>query len=166
MSIKIIQQFCIINVNKKQTMVKVLIKKLHEGASLPTRGSELAGGWDVTATEIVLKGTQAIYKLGFAMEIPKGYKISIVPRSSLTKTNWVLQNSPGTVDADYRGEVQVRFRYLGDENNKTNFLQPPFLIGERIAQIYLEEVIETEFELVDELDQTKRGSGGFGSTGR
>ena len=154
-------------------MKKVEIFKLHPDAKLPERGSELAAGWDVTATQISVNGTQAICRLGFVMQIPEGYRVSIVPRSSLTKTNWVLQNSPGTVDADYRGEVQVRFRAIPEKiviatTNKELFEVPsfPYEVGDRIAQIYLEKVIETEYVEIFQIGETARGEGGFGSTGK
>lgn len=152
-------------------MVKVKLKKLNPNASVPTRATQFAGGWDVTATEIIQKEDDlVICKLGFALEIPLGYKLSIVPRSSITNTKWVLQNSPGLGDCDYRGEYQVRFRAFpidfGKGDKTFTYQQFPYKVGERIAQVYIEEVVETEFEVVDELEDTNRGDGGFGSTGK
>jgi dUTP pyrophosphatase len=161
-------------------MIKIKFKKLHENATIPKQGSELAGGWDVTATEIIQESEDfVICKLGFALEFPEKYKLTLVPRSSLTKTKWILQNSPGLGDADYKGEFQYRFRALSDGVVKKNtsgglimdyfeltYPKFPFEVGDRIGQIYLEDVIPIEFELVEELSETKRGDNGFGSTGK
>ena len=158
--------------------IEVKIKKLHPDAVVPTRVHEFDGGWDVVATEIIKKSeTLYICKLGFAMEIPEGYKLTIVPRSSLTGTELVMQNSPGLGDPSYRGEYQVRFKNLPvGINNKRSvdnvnksvseliYNQFPYNVGDRIAQVYLEEVIDMNITVVDELGDTVRGEGGFGST--
>jgi dUTP pyrophosphatase len=148
------------------------LKKLHENATLPERATELAGGWDVTAVEIEkVSDNFVICHLGFALAMPEGYKLTLVPRSSLTKTNWVLTNSPGLGDCDYRGEFQLRFRGIPtgiDDLNrlyhKLTYDKFPFEVNERVGQVYLEEVIPMEFKVVEELSETKRGDGGFGST--
>jgi len=162
--------------------MKVKFKKLHPDAKIPKQGSALAGGWDVTCTEIIQESPDfVICKLGFALQPDHRYKITLVPRSSLTKTKWILQNSPGLGDADFLGEYQYRFRALpenfivaveqtahfGEPQIRTKIVYPefPFKVGDRIGQIYLEEVIPIEFEEVDELSETSRGEGGFGSTG-
>lgn len=151
--------------------MKLKIKKLHSNAVIPKQASELAGGWDVTCTEIVQKSPDFIIcKLGFALQPPAGYRVILVPRSSFTKTKWIMQNAPGTGDADYLGEYQYRLRALPIRNNilGTAFEYPevPFKVGDRIGQIYLEEVIPIEFEEVEELTETERGTNGFGSTGK
>ena len=156
---------------KKIIKMKVKFKRLHKDATFPKRGSELAGGWDVTATEIIKTGLDhVVCKLGFALEIPTGYKLILVPRSNLTNHYWTQLNSPGIFDADFRGECQFRFRGLPIDFDpvKSNFFYQtfPYKEGERIGQVYLEKVIEMEFEEVDELDSTERGDGGFGSTGK
>ena len=164
----------------------VKLKKLHPDAIIPQRMTALSGGWDVAATEIIQESSNfVICKLGFALQPPPNYKITLVPRSSLTKTNWVVQNSPGLGDADYLGEYQYRFRCIPSEvkvgikthynghgfsYNEDVYLltyeEFPFKVGDRIGQIYLEEVIPIEFEEVEELSDTERGTGGFGSTNR
>ena len=149
----------------------VKFKKLHPNAVIPKQATELAGGWDVTCTEIVQESPDFIIcKLGFALQPPVGYRVILVPRSSFTKTKWVMQNAPGTGDADCLGEYQYRLRALPIKNNilGTAFEYPevPFKVGDRIGQIYLEEVIPIEFEEVEELSQTERGTGGFGSTNK
>lgn len=149
----------------------VKIKKLHPNAVVPQRASELAGGWDVVCTEIEQVSEDfVICKLGFALELPKGYKLTLVPRSSLTKTKWIVQNSPGLGDEDYRGEYQFRFRAIPDHimyfSRELVYPEFPYKVGDRIGQVYLEEVIPIEFEIVEELSETDRGDGGFGSTNK
>lgn len=147
--------------------MKVKIKKLSENAVIPKKASELAGGWDVVVTEIIQESEDfVICKLGFSLQPPKNYKVTLVPRSSLTKTNWIMQNSPGLGDPDYTGEYQYRFRSLpiGFSHYKLNYPKFPYNIGDRIGQLYLEEIIQIEFEEVKELSESERGEGGFGST--
>ena len=150
--------------------VKVKFKKLHPNAKLPERADELCGGWDVTCTEIIhVTPDFVICKLGFALEIPAGYKVTLVPRSSFTKYKWILQNSPGLGDASYVGEYQYRFRAIPykvaifGSYADLGYTLFPYKVGDRIGQIYLEEVIPIEFEEAEELSETVRGTGGFGS---
>ena len=165
--------------------MRVKIKKLHPNAVIPKQATELAGGWDVVCTEIIQESPDfVICNLGFALQPPAGYRVILVPRSSFTKTKWILQNTPGLGDADYLGEYQYRFRAIPigikectktiyesfgcsyDEKVVELIYQDfPYKVGDRIGQIYLEEVIPIEFEEVEELAQTKRGDGGYGSTG-
>ena len=156
-----------------QDIVKIEFKVLDEKCTIPSQGTAFSGGWDVTCTEIVQTNkSQAICKLGFAVAIPDGYKLTLLPRSSITKTSWVMQNSPGLIDSDYRGECQMRFRAIptGIEPNPDNdypslcYDDFPFKVGDCIGQVYLEEVIPIIFQQVDELSKTVRGEGGFGST--
>lgn len=149
----------------------IKIKKLRENAVIPTRGTDYAGGWDVTASEIEYTSDgRAICKLGIAVEIPEGYRLIASPRSSLTKTTWVIQNSPCLIDADYRGELMIVFRPLDQKTTVFGFDNPtaefPYQVGDRVAQCYLEEIIPMEFEEVETLSETVRGSGGYGSTGK
>ena len=152
--------------------MKVKIKKFHKDAVLPKRATELAGGWDVVVTEIIKESDDfVICNLGFGLQPPDNYKITLVPRSSLTKTHWILQNSPGLGDADFVNEYSFRFRCIpfkidsGFGNVRDSFIFEPFpyKVGDRIGQIYLEEVIPIEFEEVEELTKTQR-TGGWGST--
>lgn len=148
--------------------VHVRIQPLHSQSRLPKRATQFSGGWDVAAAEIWQEAPDfVIVKLGFALEIPHGYKLTLVPRSSLTHTKWIVQNSPGLGDADYRGEYQFRFRALpeGVEYGKLVYPEFPYHVGERIGQVYLEEVIDMDFEIVRDLSETVRGEGGFGHTG-
>ena len=141
-------------------MLVVNFKKLVEEARLPVKGSSSAACYDVYATSLTLDGNRvATYGLGFATEIPKGWRGVIVPRSNISKHPWVLANSIGIIDSDYRGEWMVKFKAISDN------LTLPYTIGERVAQIYFAKNIDVAFAEVEELDQTERGNGGFGSTG-
>lgn len=144
--------------------IKIKVKKLDENASIPTKGSDLAGGWDVIATKIEDKGNGHYYcHLGFALEFPEGYRLTLVPRSSITKTRLVMQNSPGLGDADYIHGYQ--FRFLMIPNSDGTLDEFPYEVGDRIGQVYLEKEVPVEWELVDEIDYKNR-DGGFGSTGK
>jgi dUTP pyrophosphatase len=132
---------------------------------LPFYATEQAAGADVRASLpekkaiVVAAGERVLIPTGLSFEIPRGYEIQVRPRSGLSlKTPLLVVNSPGTIDADYRGEVQV---IIG------NFGRDPFVIdhGLRIAQLVLAPVWQARFEKVDQLNETVRGSGGFGSTG-
>lgn len=139
---------------------KLKVKKLRDNAQLPVKGSSGAGAYDVFAAHVVETDIdEVVYYLGIAVEIPHGYRLMISPRSSFTKTKWVMQNSPGIIDSDYRGELMVKFRAI---DVVADF---PYKEGDRIGQCYLEEVIPIEFEIEEALNETQRGEGGFGSTG-
>jgi len=142
--------------------LRINFKKLNEHAKLPIKGSLHAACFDVYAASVKIeRPNKMIVGLGFATEIPKGYKGIIVPRSSLSKQNWVLANSIGIIDADYRGEWMVVFRCLGD----MIYHPLPFGVGDRCAQIYFEQILDAEFVETENLSFTERGEGGFGSTG-
>ena len=144
-------------------MLKIKFKKKDESSKLPVKGSLNAACYDVYAHSIkVERPDKIIVGLGFMTEIPPGFKGVVVPRSSLSKTNWMLANSIGIIDADYRGEWMMILKTVGS----SMYDALPFAIGERCAQIYFEKVGDVEFEEVDELSDTTRGEGGFGSTGK
>lgn len=98
------------------------------------------------------------YGTGIAVEIPPGYELQIRPRSSIRKTSLVLINSPGTIDSDYRGELIVSFKEIDDRGEI-------YSVGDRIAQAVLVPLPAVKYKEVEELTDTKRGDGGFGSTG-
>lgn len=130
---------------------------------LPFYGSELAAGADVRAAnqvEIILEpGRSVLVPTGIKMSIPPGYEIQVRPRSGLAFKNQItVLNAPGTIDADYRGELQVLLINHGKESFSITY-------GMRIAQIVLAEVIQAEFIIEKALTQTARGEGGFGHTG-
>ena len=147
------------------TAVRVAFKRLPEGDGLPlpTYMSEHAAGADVYAAVrdelTLLPGARALVPTGFSIAIPHGYEAQVRPRSGLAVRGGITcLNSPGTIDADYRGQVHVVLANLGAE---------PFVIrrGDRIAQIVVAPVARARFEPVDELPPSERGSNGFGSTG-
>jgi len=144
-------------------MLKIKLQKVTEDARMPIKGSEHAAAYDVYAHSITTSENGKVkVGLGFKTEIPKGYKGIIVPRSNLTKFRWVLNNSYGVIDADYRGEWMAIFTLIDNNDVNDTF---PYNIGDRVAQIYFEEVLPISFDVVPELEQTERGEGGFGSTG-
>ncbi|MBQ8013567.1 MAG: dUTP diphosphatase [Treponema sp.] len=146
-------------------MNKVEIKCLaSDGAVIPQYKTAGAAGADVCAllSEPVLikKGGRAVIPTGLFFAIPQGYEIQVRPRSGLAAKNGVtVLNTPGTIDSDYRGEVKVILINLGDEDFTVNN-------GDRIAQLVVSPVTVGSFLQVGELDETERGSGGFGSTGK
>lgn len=141
----------------------VLVKRLphFEGLELPEYATEGAAGMDVLAAEDVTlpPGGRHPVATGLAVAIPQGYEIQVRPRSGLAlKHGITVPNTPGTIDSDYRGELKVILINHGTE---------PFAIrrGDRIAQLVLAPVARLSWLKVDELDQTQRSEGGFGSTG-
>lgn len=145
--------------------MKIEFKKLPhaEDLPLPSYESEFAAGMDVRAAiaePIELQpGQRKLIPTGLQMALPKGYEAQIRPRSGLAYRNGVtMLNTPGTIDADYRGELKVLAVNLGDE---------PFVIrhGDRLAQMVIAPVIQAEVSEVETLSETERGDGGFGSTG-
>lgn len=139
------------------------IKKLNENAVIPTYGTEYSAGADLyacTEEDITINsGETKLIKTGIAMEIPVGYAGFIYARSGLaSKKGLAPANKVGVIDADYRGEVMVALY------NQTN--EPQVIAAkERIAQLVIAPFLKVEFEEVDELTETVRGAGGFGSTG-
>ena len=144
-------------------MTEILIKRLSKYISLPKYETDGSSGMDLSANieyEIeILPGKSAIIPTGLAVSIPKDFEIQIRPRSGLAAKNQIsVLNTPGTIDADYRGELKVILINLSDKIFKIEK-------GLRVAQMVLCPVIKAVLKEVDELEETKRGSGGFGSTG-
>ena len=145
-------------------MIALRILRLPHGAGLPLPAYATAGaaGMDVVAAEDVElpPGGRHAVATGFAMAIPEGYEVQVRPRSGLAlKHGITCLNTPGTIDSDYRGEVKVILANLGQESFRV-------VRGERIAQLVPAEVTRATLSEVDRLDDTERGAGGFGSTGR
>lgn len=143
--------------------IEIRLKRLPhgEGLPLPAYATAHAAGMDVVSAEelTLAPGARHAVATGFAIAIPKGYEVQVRPRSGLAlKQGVTCLNTPGTIDADYRGEVKVILANLGGE---------PFEIrrGDRIAQLVPAPVQRARFVEVGELDDTERGAGGFGSTG-
>jgi dUTP pyrophosphatase len=145
-------------------MIPIRLRRLPHGHGLPLPAYATAGaaGMDVVAAEDIdlAPGARHAVATGFAIAIPEGYEVQVRPRSGLAlKHGITCLNTPGTIDSDYRGEVKVILVNLGQE---------PFRVvrGERIAQLVPAAVTRAEVTEVDTLDDTVRGAGGFGSTGR
>jgi dUTP pyrophosphatase len=131
---------------------------------LPRYMTPSAAGMDICAaieTDMLLKkGAIALIPTGFAVAIPKGFEIQIRPRSGLAVNYGIgIINSPGTIDADYRGEVKIAVINLGEKNYTV-------YRGDRIAQMVVKKVYQARVTVVEHLDETHRNSGGFGHTGR
>ena len=143
-------------------MLKIKFKKKDEQSKLPIKGSLNAACYDVYAHSFTFKQpNKIVIGLGFSTEIPPGFKGVLVPRSSISNTDWMLANSMGIIDADYRGEWMMVLK-----SNGGVYSSLPCAIGERCGQIYFEKINDIEIEEVDELSDTTRGEGGFGSTGK
>ena len=144
-------------------MTEILIKRLSKDVTLPKYETEGSSGLDLAANidkQIkILPGKSEIIPTGLAVAIPKNFEIQIRPRSGLAAKNQIsVLNTPGTIDADYRGELKVILINLSDK---------VFVVekGLRIAQMVLCPVVKATLKEVTELENTERGSGGFGSTG-
>ena len=143
---------------------KVNIKKLNEKAVVPTYGSEFSAGADLYACEDapvkIEAGKTVLVHTGIAMEIPVGYVGLVFARSGLAcKRDLAPANKVGVIDSDYRGEIMVALHNHGSQTRTVEN-------GERIAQISIVPYLAADFCVVDELEDTARGEGGFGSTGR
>tara|TARA_B100001741_G_scaffold292362_1_gene273172 strand:+ start:63 stop:500 length:438 start_codon:yes stop_codon:yes gene_type:complete len=145
-------------------MIKVLIKKLNPKAELPKYKTEGSSGMDLMALiekPITIKPQDsALIPTGLSIAIPKDMEVQIRPRSGLAaKSSISVLNTPGTIDSDYRGEIKIILFNHGKEEFTVNN-------SDRIAQMILIPIFKAEFEEVEELPKTIRGSGGFGSTGK
>ena len=171
--------------------MKVRIKRLHPNSVIPTYAKEGDAGLDLTAVDKYFDiDGNVVYHTGLAVEIPEGYVGLLFPRSSICKEDLSLCNSVGVIDSNYRGEIIVKFKptpmfEIAEESQieKDKFesyerigvaesagnmdtLNMHYKVGQRIAQLIIMPYPQIEFEEVKELTKTKRGDGGFGSTGR
>jgi dUTP pyrophosphatase len=141
--------------------MKLKVKKLTPGAHLPIKAHATDAGFDLTAiSEIVANEKDhgyLEYGTGIAVTPEKGYYCQVVPRSSVSKTGLWLANSIGIIDPDYTGEIKIRFKWVPGTKR--------YNIGDKIAQLIVLPLPQVELEEVNELQQTDRGSDGFGSTG-
>lgn len=162
----------------------VKIKKLLSNAVIPQYSKPGDAGMDLVATSINTENEDYIeYGTGLAMEIPEGYVGLIFPRSSNSKKDLILSNSVGVIDSGYRGEIRLRYKrilntspyqnYLRtvvtEDGKATSFVQSnikDYTIGDKIGQIMIIPYPKIEFQKVEELSETERGEGGFGSTGK
>ena len=142
--------------------MEVKIKKLHPDAVIPAYTKPGDAGLDLTATSVVTdEYGNVVYGTGLAIEIPFGYAGLLFPRSSNSKTDLYLTNHVGIVDSGYRGEIMFKYRPLdGILNSKI------YQVGERVGQIVILPYPAVSFEEVEQLSDTERGEGGYGSTGK
>lgn len=144
--------------------IPIKVKKLHPDSRIPEYMTELAAGMDICAfldaAVTIEPGQRCLVPTGLAFAIPAGYEVQVRPRSGLAiKHGIALVNSPGTIDADYRGEISIILINHGSESFTIHS-------GDRIAQIVVASVCQAELILVGDISETLRGSGGFGHTGK
>lgn len=137
--------------------INVKIKRLSSTAKLPTKAHATDAGYDLYASSCHYEDGMLHYGTGVAVEIPAGYVGLVFPRSSIANTHLTLSNSVGVIDSGYRGEIKAKFRKGGSKGYK---------VGERIAQLIIMPYPEVTFEEVDELSESDRGTGGYGSSGK
>jgi len=145
-------------------MIQVQIQKLKPQAEVPDRKTDGSAGYDLSACLdgdwVLPRGKVTFVPTGLALAIPAGFEGQIRPRSGFSTKNRILMpNAPGTIDSDYRGEILVPLLNLGEEDFVLSH-------GTRIAQILIKRYEVVQFHLSETLDDTSRGSGGFGSTGK
>jgi len=135
--------------------------KVENGGVIPSYSKEGDAGLDLTAVSLVFDAESGFYEYdtGLSVEIPVGYVGLLYPRSSLSKMNLLLANHVGVIDSNYRGNIKVRFKKINIHVEKI------YKVGDRVAQLIISACPKVEFDKVDSLDDTVRGSDGFGSTG-
>ena len=141
--------------------MKIKVKRLNELAILPTKAHSTDAGFDLYATSKTYDNDgNVVYGCGLAFEIPEGYMGLVFPRSSNANKLLLLSNSVGVIDAGYRGEVTAKFKRLYPIS------QGEYAIGERFAQLIVMPIPAVEFEEAEELSESERGVGGYGSSGK
>lgn len=141
--------------------MKVRFKKLNQDAVIPAKAHPTDAGFDLTCTSVDEDHVRDIvtYGTGIAVEIPRGYVGLVFPRSSVYKVQLQLSNSVGVIDSGYRGEITFKFRIVHPHIRR-------YGLGERIGQLVIIPYPEIEFEEADSLEDSDRGTGGYGSTGK
>lgn len=164
-------------------IIQIPFKKLHKNAVIPTKATNGAAGYDCVAVDIEYNHEQQyiVYKLGFAVAIPEGYVGLLYPRSSNRKTDVYIPNCVGVIDSDYRGEVSFTVKFVNDDmfissegevakyDNERDWYDDmplPYNIGDRVCQLVIQKLPDIHFMETDVLNETERGTGGHGSTGR
>ena len=139
--------------------IKIKLKKMNPNAVVPTYAKQGDAAMDLYAAEVIKdEWGNYVYLTGIAIEIPPGFVGLLFPRSSVSKTCLSLANSVGVVDSGYRGEIMLKYRRTGEAN-------PFYSCGDRVGQIMIMPYPQVEFIEAEELSNTERGEGGFGSTG-
>lgn len=150
--------------------MEVRIKKLHPNAVIPTYAKDGDAGMDLTAvSKSYDRDGNIVYGTGLAFEIPEGYVGLVFPRSSLSRLDIALSNCVGVIDSGYRGEVTVKFKpamLFNREQRPIILNNRTYEVGERVAQIIIIPYPQITFIEADELSETERGTGGYGSSGK
>ena len=142
--------------------LKIKIKKLVDDAVTPTYSKDGDAGMDLVATSKHYdEDGNVVYRTGLAFEIPKGYVGLLFPRSSNAKKDLLLSNSVGVLDSGYRGEVMFKFKF-----SNCDYSENTYETGDKVGQIIILPYPQIEFEEAEELSETERSEGGFGSTGK
>ena len=144
------------------------VKRMHPDAQMPAQGKETDSGYDVVAIDDGAwdeNGRHIEYDTGLAIELPLGYHLKNAARSSVSKYDLVLCNGEGLVDNSYRNSIRFRFKYIPPVDNLMDSVPKIYEKGDRIGQLKIEQTIYGDIEEVEELSDTERGLGGFGSTG-
>lgn len=163
--------------------MKVRFKKLTENAVMPMKAHASDAGFDLVATRVEpdVENGAIVYGTGIAVEIPKGHVGLVFPRSSIYKKDLSLTNGVGVIDSGYRGEIMLKFKGAINLGRRPNWVERlalrmgyvkryrqmprPYHVGERIGQLVIMPYPEIEFEKVDELSKSDRGTSGYGSSG-
>ena len=140
--------------------MKIRFKKLNENAVMPTKAHASDAGFDLTATSRMYDNNNCyVYGCGLAVEIPEGYVGLVFPRSSIANKDLLLSNSVGVIDSGYRGEIMAKFKTIGP-------FPWMYKVGERFAQLIIMPIPDIEWEEAEELSDSERGMGGYGSSGK
>lgn len=146
----------------------VKVRKLTPLAQVPEYKTKGAAGFDLAAAEkrVIFPGETVVVRTGLAMEIPPGLELQIRPRSGISlKTPLIMKNAPGTIDSDYRGEIGIILHNINDPDGPQGNRPYTVQVGDRIAQGVLAPVVSGILKEAEELSDTERGAGGYGSTG-
>ena len=146
--------------------MEINIKKLDENAIIPQYAKPGDAGMDVIATSVNITDDYVEYGTGLAFEVPEGYCMLIFPRSSNSKKDLLLANSVGVLDSGYRGELKLRFKRAYSPDIYGLSVKKVYDIGDKVGQIIILPYPQIHFNEVEQLSETQRGDGGFGSTGK
>jgi dUTP pyrophosphatase len=144
----------------EENPLKVKIKKLHPSAVIPEYSRTGDAGLDLTSVDKTENAMYIEYDTYIAVEIPEGYVGLLYPRSSISKYHLLMANSVGVVDSNYRGSIKIRFK-----KTSTNAYETVYNIGDRVAQLIIMPYPTIEFQEVEDVSETERGEGAFGSSG-
>jgi dUTP pyrophosphatase len=140
--------------------IKIKMKKMHPDVKVPKYAKQGDAAMDLHCTEMFRdRYGNYVYLTGIAVEIPEGYVGLVYPRSSVSKSSMLLSNGVGVIDSGYRGEIMLKYRHLGGRNDI-------YTSGDRVGQLMIIKRPEIDLVVVEELSETERGDGGFGSTGQ